>query len=192
MEQSISWEVKRFSASQGIPRVLWNPKVQYRIHKLPPPVSILIQIDPVHTPTSHFLKIQLNIIVPSSPGSPKWSLFSGFPTKTLYSPLLSPKRATCPAHLIFLDFIARKILGEDYRSLSSSLCSFLHSPVTSSLLGPNIILNTLSSNNLSLRSSLNVSDQVSHPYKTTGIIIILYISIFTFLDNKEDKIFRTE
>jgi hypothetical protein len=44
------------------------------------------------------------------------------------------------------------------------LCSFIHSPFISSLLDPNILLNTLFSNTLSLRSSLNVSDQVSHPY----------------------------
>ena len=62
-----------------------------------------------------------------------------------------------PAHLILLDFITRTILGKKYRSLSSSLCSFLHSPVTSSLLDPNTLLNTLFSNTLSLRSSLNVS-----------------------------------
>jgi len=52
-------------------------------------------------------------------------------------------------------------MGKEYTSLSSSLCSFLHSPVTSSLLGPNILLNTLFSNTLSLRFSLNVRDQIS-------------------------------
>jgi hypothetical protein len=55
------------------------------------------------------------------------------------------------------------ILGEEYKLWSSSLCSFLQSPVTSSLFGPNSLLNTLFSNTLSLCSSLNVRDQVSHP-----------------------------
>jgi hypothetical protein len=68
-------------------------------------------------------------------------------------------RATCTAHLILLDLITRTLFDE-YRSLSSSLCSFLYSPVTSSLLGPNILLSTLFSNTLGLGSSLNMSDRV--------------------------------
>jgi len=113
---------------------------------------------------------------------------SGFHTRTLCTPLLSPIRATYPTHHILLVFTTRTIFGMEYTSLSSSLCNLLHSPVTSSLLGPNTLPNTLFSNTLNLRSSLNVSDQVSHPHRTTGNIIVLYILIFNFLDSKlEDK-----
>ena len=105
---------------------------------------------------------------------------SGSPTKTLYMTPHSPICATCPVHLILLDSITQTILSEQYRSLSSSLCSFLHCPVTLSILVPNILLNTLNSNIFSLRSSLKVNGQVSHPYKPTGKIISLYILIFNF------------
>jgi len=52
-------------------------------------------------------------------GLPSGLYPSGFPTKTLYTPLSSPIRATCPVHLILLDFITRTILGEQYKSFSS-------------------------------------------------------------------------
>ena len=86
-------------------------------------------------------------------GLPSGLFPSGIPTKTLYTPLSSPTRATCPAHIILLDFITRTILGAEYKSFSSSLCNLLHSPVTSSLLGQNILLNTMFSNTLSFLSS---------------------------------------
>ena len=130
--------VKKFPAFYGTRRFIIALQVSTN-------APILSQIDPVHTPTFHLLKIHRNIILPSTPGSPQWSLSHRFPNQNPVHPS-PPIRATCPAHLILLHMITRTILGEGYRSLSSSLCSLLHSPVTSSLLGPNILLSTLFSN----------------------------------------------
>jgi hypothetical protein len=159
MEQSPSWEANWFSASQEIPQILWNPKVHYCNHKCLQPVHILSQLYPVHTPTSHFLKIHLNIILPSMPESSKWSLSLRFPKQN--SVYASPLPHMCyMAHTFHSSwFYHRIILGEEYRLLSFSLCRFLYSLVTLSRLGPTILLNTLFSNTLSQISSLNVSDQ---------------------------------
>ena len=124
-------------------RILWNPNVHCRIHKCPPPVQVLNQLDPVHTPhlsSRSSIVILLNIILPSTPGSPKWSLSLRFLNQNpVYTFPLSH------TFYILLDLITRKILGEEYISFRSSLHNFLHSPVTSSLSEPNILLSTLSS-----------------------------------------------
>jgi hypothetical protein len=124
MEQSPAWEANRFWATQKIPRILGNPKVHYQVYKCPPTDPILSQIDPAHPP---HLTSWKSILILSSHlrlGLPSGLFPSGFPTKTLYTPLLSPIRATRPTPLILHDSIIRTILGEEYRSLSSSLCSF--------------------------------------------------------------------
>jgi len=163
MEQSPSWEANRFSVKKfpACYGTRWFITTFTSAHHLSQSsVSSIQSMAPHPTSWRYFLILtsHLRLSLPSG-------LFpSGVHTSNLYTPILSPIRATCPAHLILLDMITRKILGEEYRSLSSSLCSFLHSHVTSSLLGPNIFLNTLFSNTLSLCSSLSVSDQVSHPY----------------------------
>ena len=93
MVQSPSWEANCFAASQEIPRISRNPKVHYRTHKRPPPVPILVQPNPVHIPTSHFLEIRPNIIHPSTPRSPQWSLSLLFPHQDpIHPPLLTHTR----------------------------------------------------------------------------------------------------
>ena len=100
MVQSPSWEANWFAASQEIPRISRNPKVHYRTHKHPPPVSILGQLNPVHTPTSHLLEIHPNIIHPSTPRSPQWSPSLLFPhQEPIHPPVLTHTRhMPSPSH----------------------------------------------------------------------------------------------
>ena len=100
MVQSPSWAANWFAVSQEIPRISRNPKVHYRTHKCPPPVSILGQSNPVHIPTSHLLEIHPNIIHPSRPRSPQWSPSLRFPQQDpIHPPLLTHTRhMPTPSH----------------------------------------------------------------------------------------------
>jgi hypothetical protein len=71
MEKSPSWEANRFVASQEISRILLNLNVRYRIHNCP--YLSLSWASPIKSrpPTSHFMEIHPNIILPSKPGSPQ-------------------------------------------------------------------------------------------------------------------------
>ena len=94
MVQSSTWEANWFAASQEIPSISRNPKVHYRTHKPPPPVSILGQPNPAHIPTSHLLEFHPNITHPSTPRSPQWSLSCRFPHQNpIHPPLLTHPKA---------------------------------------------------------------------------------------------------
>ena len=136
MVQSPSWEANWFAASQEIPAFHGTRRFITALtsvrHLSLPWTSPIQSIYPHPTSWRSILILSTHLLLGLSSGL----VPSGFPTKNLYTPLSSPIRATCPAHLILLDFITRTILGEEYRSFSSSLCNLLHSTVTSSLLGP--------------------------------------------------------
>ena len=89
-----------FAANQEFHRTLWNPKVHYRTHKCPPPVPLLSQLHSVPTTPSHFLKIHLNIILPSTSWSPQWSLSLRSSHQNLMhsSPFLHTCHMTYPSH----------------------------------------------------------------------------------------------
>jgi len=147
-------------------------------------------------PTSYFLKIHLNIILPSTPFSPKWPLSLRFPHQNpVYASLFTQTRYL-PRQSHSSRFYHPNNIGWEYRSLNSSLCSFLHSLVTSFLLGRNNLLNALFCNARSQRFTLNMNDQVSHSYKTAGKIIILYILTFKFFklvgSKPEDKFIMSQ
>jgi hypothetical protein len=85
-----------------------------------------IQFVPFHP----FSKIHFNIVHPPTSWCSQWSLYFWLSHQYLYAFLFSPNRATCPIHLILLDLII--LIIQEYKLWSSSVCSFLPPPVTSS------------------------------------------------------------
>ena len=110
MHHGPSWEADRYLDSPVIPPILRNSDVHYRMHNSSPPT--LSHIIPIYAPHPTSLR---SILITSSHlrlGHSSGLLPSGFPTKTLYAPLLSSIRAIWPANLSLLNFIILIIFGE--------------------------------------------------------------------------------
>ena len=134
------------------------------------------QLNPVHIPTSYLLEIHPNIIHPSAPRPPQWSLSLRLPKQDPKHPLLLTHYAPHAQPISFFSILSSAL----YRVRSTDHLDprYAISSIPPSYLVPprsNILLNTIFSNTLSFLSSLNVSNQVSHSYKATGKIIVLYI-----------------
>ena len=153
MQQSPSWETNRFSASQEIPSILWNRRF----------------ITAFTTARQLSLSWARSIQWMTAQATSWRSVFilSSHLRLVLQNCLfLSGLRTRTPVHHTF--YMSRSTQSRSPNKvwwgteiIMLFLCSFLHSPVTPSLLVPNFLLKMLFSITLSLCSSINVSDQVS-------------------------------
>jgi hypothetical protein len=148
-EMSPSWEAANCAATQELPSILWNPKVQYRVHKSLPLVPTLSHISPIHTIPSYLSKIHFNIAHSHSSSAPFMPISYSLTFK-LY--LEKSTSYETPHYAAFSNFLSLH---------PSSVQIFSSIPCSQTPLSP--------------CSALNVRDQVSHPYRTPDKIIVFYI-----------------
>ena len=108
----------------------------------PTSIPILRQINPVHASPIPLHEDPSQYYPPIDACFFQGVSFSQFPHQNAVCTPPLPTRATCPVNLIFLDLITRKMFGDQYRPLSSSLYTFPHSHLICSLLGLNILIST--------------------------------------------------
>ena len=125
-EQCASRKANSFSTSHERSSILQDPKVHHLVHNSPPPEPVLSRINSVHAIHPILEYRFYYYLSPLRRGLPSGFLLLSFTTKTSHTPLLSPTRATCLAHLIPLYLITRLLFVEVYWSLCPPLCSRLN------------------------------------------------------------------
>ena len=110
------WKANSSSASQEIPRILWNPNFHYRVHNSPPVFYNLSHSNTVQTP--HPVCLKSSSILPL----PSFLYPSCFPNKFFHASLVSPIRAITPTHLVFLDFANSREVTHFYFIVRIKFC----------------------------------------------------------------------
>jgi len=111
VEQSSSCETNRFSVTQEILGILWNPKVHYRVHNRPSLVPVLSYMNPVHALPCWAYKIHFNVLS-AIPVSSKQSFHCSFHHQNPAFSILF----TCPTYLIPRNLMTVVIFGEKYKA----------------------------------------------------------------------------
>jgi hypothetical protein len=111
---STSWEAANFAATQEFPSILRNPKVHCRVHKSPPLVPILSQINPIYTISSYLSKIHFNIVHPPTSWASQWSPSSRLSHQ--YPICIPPRSHSCympypshPPRLVYSNYTWKRV-----------------------------------------------------------------------------------
>jgi hypothetical protein len=157
--------IKHFSSS------LWPEPCVHRRLSLD---HILHQTVAVHILKFHFLNVHFNIILSSMPRCPKLS--HSFRISGNCFVFISHISCMLRVHQSYPLWSGKcNNKWELYSLRSSSLWNIFHSHINCSLLGANILFNSVFSDILNLCYSLKVRDNISHPYVTIQFWIFLYL-----------------
>ena len=160
-------------------------KVHYRSHKSPSPVPFREPDQSSPCPLSQLLKIHFILSSHLGLGSSNWSLSLRFPHQNPVCNFPQSQTSHMPRPSQSCLFVHPHLIWRGVQIIKFFIMCLLQSPVTSSYLDTNIFLSTLFSNILSLCSSLNISVQVSHPYKILLLLLLLSSSSLLY-HNKRD------
>jgi hypothetical protein len=179
VELSTTRQAASCTATQDLPSILWNTNIRFRFHKSPPLVPILSQTNPVHT-TPHSISPRSIFIISSHLRLGLTSdLFpSGFPSNDMSSSYPHSCYMSCSSHTPPIDnsnYSWRRVQVTKLLAMQISPMSSHFIPLRSKYSPQHPVLK-----HPSLCSYLSDRDQVSHPHRTTGKIIMLHILIFNF------------